>query len=130
MPSVPDICARMYILIGCRLVALSQLESIIEFTSLFPFHHHHRHLLLFRPTLLMHSTPTNIGCVMLCSAIWLTWLIITTTAIPVAVSHGVLNYPYEGNLYTTCMFLSSLGYNLRYFQVRRYITIYTPHIVC
>lgn len=61
------------------------------------------------------STPAH-------SAIWLTWLIITTTAIPVAISHGVLNYPYEGHVYTTCMFLSSMGYNLRAFQVENPMT--------
>lgn len=52
-----------------------------------------------------------------CRAIWMTWLIITTTAIPVAISHGVINYPYGDHDYTTCMFQSNMGYNLRAFQV-------------
>lgn len=52
------------------------------------------------------------------SAIWLIWLLITTTAIPVALSHGVLNLTsYTDANFTVCVFLSNEGYSHVAFQV-------------
>uniref|UniRef100_A0A182SX43 G-protein coupled receptors family 1 profile domain-containing protein n=1 Tax=Anopheles maculatus TaxID=74869 RepID=A0A182SX43_9DIPT len=45
-------------------------------------------------------------------AICLTWFVILTTAIPVAISHGVLFYPRQGGYYTACLFLHNEGYSL------------------
>lgn len=56
-----------------------------------------------------------------CRAIAFAWIVIVTSAIPVAVSHGVLNYPYRGQNYTACVFQSELGYSLVAFQVKKYI---------
>lgn len=50
-------------------------------------------------------------------AIGLAWIVIITSAIPAAVSHGVLKYPYAGYNYTACVFLRDLGYNHIAFQV-------------
>lgn len=50
-------------------------------------------------------------------AILLAWVVIVTSAIPVALSHGVLNYPYKERNYTACVFLSEEGYSLVGFQV-------------
>ncbi|KFB38430.1 AGAP003658-PB-like protein [Anopheles sinensis] len=45
-------------------------------------------------------------------AISFTWFVILTTAIPVAISHGVLAYPRQGGEYTACLFLHNEGYSL------------------
>lgn len=37
--------------------------------------------------------------------------------IPAALSHGVVNYPYNDRNYTACLFLSEQGYNIVAFQV-------------
>lgn len=50
-------------------------------------------------------------------AIGTTWVIIVTTGIPAALSHGVVNYPYGDRNYTACLFLSDAGYNIIAFQV-------------
>lgn len=42
---------------------------------------------------------------------------IVSSAIPAALSHGVLKYPYAGYNYTACVFLRDLGYNHIAFQV-------------
>lgn len=52
-------------------------------------------------------------------AIAFAWIVIVTSAIPVAVSHGVLNYPYRGQNYTACVFQTELGYSLVAFQVNQ-----------
>lgn len=44
-------------------------------------------------------------------------MLIVTSAIPVALSHGELNYPYKERNYTACVFLSELGYSHVGFQV-------------
>lgn len=54
------------------------------------------------------------------SAICLTWFVILTTAIPVAISHGVLFYPRQGGYYTACLFLHNEGYSLVAFHVSRF----------
>lgn len=46
-----------------------------------------------------------------------TWIIVTTTAAPVLLSHGEHYFPYKGQNYTACIFLTDLGYNLAWFQV-------------
>lgn len=62
----------------------------------------------------------NISHLAFFSAIWFIWLLITTTAIPVALSHGVLYYQsYKEENNTACVFLSQEGYNLVAFQVRQ-----------
>lgn len=53
------------------------------------------------------------------SAIGLTWVLIVTTAIPVALSHGIINFPYKGDNYVACVFLSDFGYSLVWFQVNK-----------
>lgn len=50
-------------------------------------------------------------------AIATAWVVIVTSAIPAALSHGVVNYPYAGRNYTACLFLVEEGYNLVAFQV-------------
>lgn len=50
-------------------------------------------------------------------AIVTAWVVIVTTGIPAALSHGVVNYPYNDRNYTACLFLSEQGYNLVAFQV-------------
>lgn len=50
-------------------------------------------------------------------AIFTAWVVIVTSAIPAALSHGVVNYPYAGRNYTACLFLVEEGYNLVAFQV-------------
>lgn len=50
-------------------------------------------------------------------AIFTAWVVIVTTAIPVAIVHGVVNFPYNGRNYTACLFLVENGYNLMLFQV-------------
>ena len=45
------------------------------------------------------------------------WVLIVTTAIPVAITHGELSYPYKGHNYTACVFLNDLGYSHVGFQV-------------
>lgn len=50
-------------------------------------------------------------------AIFTAWVIIVTTAIPAGLSHGVVNYPYNGRNYTACLFLVEAGYNIVLFQV-------------
>ncbi|XP_058455654.1 allatostatin-A receptor isoform X3 [Malaya genurostris] len=57
-------------------------------------------------------------------AIAIAWLIIITTAIPVAVSHGVLHYPSKGIDYTACLFLHTEGYNLVAFHVSFFLSSY------
>lgn len=47
----------------------------------------------------------------------MTWIVIVTTAIPAALSHGVVNYPYGERNYTACLFLTDAGYNIVAFQV-------------
>jgi len=47
----------------------------------------------------------------------LAWVLIVTTAIPVAITHGELSYPYKGHNYTACVFLNDLGYSHVGFQV-------------
>lgn len=56
-------------------------------------------------------------------AIVTAWVVIVTTGIPAALSHGVVNYPYAGRNYTACLFLVDEGYNLVAFQVN-YFFIY------
>lgn len=51
-------------------------------------------------------------------AIVTAWVVIVTTGIPAALSHGVVNYPYNDRNYTACLFLSEQGYNLVAFQVK------------
>lgn len=53
-------------------------------------------------------------------AIVTAWVVIVTTGIPAALSHGVVNYPYAGRNYTACLFLVEDGYNLVAFQVNHY----------
>lgn len=53
----------------------------------------------------------------ICRAIVTAWVVIVTTGIPAALSHGVVNYPYNDRNYTACLFLSEQGYNLVAFQV-------------
>lgn len=53
----------------------------------------------------------------LCRAILITWVAIITTAIPVALSHGIYTYPFEGGYHTSCIFLEKSGYKKVYFQV-------------
>uniref|UniRef100_A0A182FR45 G-protein coupled receptors family 1 profile domain-containing protein n=1 Tax=Anopheles albimanus TaxID=7167 RepID=A0A182FR45_ANOAL len=50
-------------------------------------------------------------------AICVTWFIILTTAIPVAITHGVVYYPRQGGHYTACLFLHAEGYSLVAFHV-------------
>ncbi|XP_031626002.1 allatostatin-A receptor-like isoform X2 [Contarinia nasturtii] len=57
-------------------------------------------------------------------AIVAAWVIIVTTGIPAALSHGVVNYPYGGRNYTACLFLSEEGYNLVAFQVSFFLSSY------
>lgn len=52
-------------------------------------------------------------------AIFTAWIVIVTTAIPVAIVHGVVNFPYNGRNYTACLFLVENGYNLVLFQVNK-----------
>lgn len=51
------------------------------------------------------------------SAILTAWIIIIATAVPAGLAHGVVNYPYNGNNYTACLFLIEAGYNIVAFQV-------------
>lgn len=60
-------------------------------------------------------------------AILLAWVAIVTSAIPVALSHGVVNYPYRDHNYTACVFRSDLNYNLIAFQVS---FIYFWYLIC
>ncbi|XP_052902512.1 allatostatin-A receptor [Anopheles moucheti] len=57
-------------------------------------------------------------------AICLTWFVILTTAIPVAISHGVLFYPRQGGFYTACLFLHNEGYSLVAFHVSFFLSSY------
>lgn len=50
-------------------------------------------------------------------AIIFAWIIIITTAIPVAISHGEMRYTHKGDVYTACIFLTDYGYNHVAFQV-------------
>ncbi|XP_038117817.1 allatostatin-A receptor isoform X2 [Culex quinquefasciatus] len=56
-------------------------------------------------------------------AIAVTWFTILTTAIPVALSHGVLFYPNKGINYTACLFLQT-EYNLIAFHVSFFLSSY------
>ncbi|XP_055642026.1 allatostatin-A receptor isoform X2 [Toxorhynchites rutilus septentrionalis] len=57
-------------------------------------------------------------------AIAVTWFIIVTTGIPVAISHGVLRYPSRGDDYTACLFLHNQGYSLIAFHVSFFLSSY------
>ncbi|XP_055294786.1 allatostatin-A receptor-like isoform X2 [Sitodiplosis mosellana] len=57
-------------------------------------------------------------------AIVTAWVVIVTSAIPAALSHGVVVYPYGGRNYTACLFLSEEGYNLVAFQVSFFLSSY------
>ncbi|KAJ6635357.1 Allatostatin-A receptor [Pseudolycoriella hygida] len=57
-------------------------------------------------------------------AILLAWVVIVTSAIPVALSHGELNYPYKDRNYTACVFLSEMGYSHVGFQVSFFLSSY------
>nr|XP_029719047.1 allatostatin-A receptor-like isoform X1 [Aedes albopictus] len=57
-------------------------------------------------------------------AITVAWFIIVTTAIPVAISHGVLHYPSRGGDYTACLFLHTEGYSLIAFHVSFFLSSY------
>lgn len=64
-----------------------------------------------------HDDKWNYHKLLFFRAIVTAWIIIVTTAIPVAIVHGVVNYPYNGRNYTACLFLVEHGYNLVLFQV-------------
>uniref|UniRef100_A0A2M4CVU1 Putative allatostatin-a receptor n=2 Tax=Anopheles darlingi TaxID=43151 RepID=A0A2M4CVU1_ANODA len=57
-------------------------------------------------------------------AICVTWFIILTTAIPVAITHGVVYYPRQGGHYTACLFLQTEGYSLVAFHVAFFLSSY------
>ncbi|XP_055606216.1 allatostatin-A receptor isoform X2 [Uranotaenia lowii] len=57
-------------------------------------------------------------------AITVTWFVILTTAIPVAISHGILRYPSKGEDYTACLFLHTEGYSLIAFHVSFFLSSY------
>lgn len=49
----------------------------------------------------------------------MTWLIVITTAVPVFISHGEIEYHNLRNeISTACLFLSDDGYNHAAFQVK------------
>lgn len=51
-------------------------------------------------------------------SIIVTWLIVTISAIPVGISHGIEEYyNHKNEIYTTCQFLSDESYNHAAFQV-------------
>lgn len=55
---------------------------------------------------------------LLCRAIIITWFIVTISAIPVGVSHGVVEYyNHKNEINTACLFLTDEGYNWAAFQV-------------
>lgn len=58
-------------------------------------------------------------------AIVTAWILIVSTAIPVAIVHGVVDYPYNGRNYTACLFLVENGYNLVLFQVNILFLFFT-----
>lgn len=64
----------------------------------------------------------------MCRAIVAAWVIIVTTGIPAALSHGVVNYPYGGRNYTACLFLSEEGYNLVAFQVTTILFLFSSRV--
>lgn len=41
-------------------------------------------------------------------------------------SHGVVNYPYNGRNYTACLFLVDEGYNIVAFQVMCFLKVFSP----
>jgi hypothetical protein len=52
------------------------------------------------------------------SAIIMTWLIVTISAIPVAVTHGIVEYNnHKNEVNTACLFLAEEGYSHAAFQV-------------
>ena len=56
---------------------------------------------------------------MYCSAIIITWLIVITTALPVFIAHGEVEYHNHRNeINTACLFLTDDGYNHAVFQVK------------
>lgn len=60
------------------------------------------------------------------SAILITWFIVITTAFPVFLTHGEIQYPnHHGDMNTACLFLAEHGYNHAAFQVRsRMLTVW------
>lgn len=55
-------------------------------------------------------------------SIIVTWLIVTVSAIPVAISHGIEEYyNHRNEINTACQFLSDEGYNHAAFQVSFWI---------
>ncbi len=56
--------------------------------------------------------------IFLLSAILVTWLIVITTAFPVFLTHGEVEYPgHNGEINMACLFLTEHGYNHAAFQV-------------
>lgn len=52
-------------------------------------------------------------------AIVVTWFIVTISAIPVGLSHGIVEYTnHKNEINTACLFLTDEGYNHAAFQVR------------
>jgi hypothetical protein len=52
------------------------------------------------------------------SAIIITWVLVITTAIPVFVTHGEVEFPnHQNEINTACLFLADEGYNHAAFQV-------------
>lgn len=59
------------------------------------------------------------------SAIIITWLIVITTAFPVFITHGEVQYlNHQNEMNTACLFLTDEGYSHAAFQVRLDITNY------
>ncbi|XP_026468968.1 allatostatin-A receptor-like [Ctenocephalides felis] len=57
-------------------------------------------------------------------AILLTWTVILTTAIPVALSHGEVRYSYGNEGYSSCVFLESAGYSRPAFHISFFASSY------
>lgn len=52
-------------------------------------------------------------------AIIITWFVVTISAIPVGLSHGIVEYyNHKNEINTACLFLTDEGYNHAAFQVR------------
>lgn len=51
------------------------------------------------------------------SAIILLWIVIVTTAVPVALSHGLNEYSFRGEETSNCGFMTKDGWSLSAFQV-------------
>lgn len=65
-----------------------------------------------------HHIRFNMHPVVACRAILMSWIVIVTTAVPVALAHSVRIYQYHGHHYTACVFSSdNEKWSLLWFQV-------------